>query len=402
MLSATRPRYAEAYYFLGVIGSETRSLGESLQAFDKALAIEPNHGKWHYERGEVQMWMGEEEKALADFTDAIRLDPTRQHSYNDRAYIYASRRQFDLAVADLTEAIRLQPELPFFRQNRGADYFELKQYENALADFEVAIQLRPDIASYYSWRARANVALHRPELARPDLEKAATMPTADFRTYSNLGLTYEALQEQQLALKYLDKALEKNESAPTELANRAWLRVQVPNLEGATEDALAAIELSPTYILPYVVLAKVAARQGNLEEAKKRVDAALKIDGTAADALYERGQISFRLGRYAETVADHEKYVAANSWRTDVAVYFGILRVLAMRHTADQKAAREMASEVLVKWGESRWPGPVLLSRRGTLKSHVADPDSVNFTTPKLLPTRSTRPWVARNAANSS
>ena len=46
--------------------------------------------------------------------------------------------------------------------------------------------------------------------------------------------------------------------------------------------------------------------------------------------------------------------------------------------------------------------GPVLLSRRGTLKSQVSSPELVNFTTPKLLPTRSTRPRLARNAANWS
>ncbi|MFC1870224.1 tetratricopeptide repeat protein, partial [Chloroflexota bacterium] len=88
---------------------------------------------------------GEYLKAIEAFTKAIDLDPDLALAFNNRGWSYIELGQYEQAIADCNQAIELEPDLALAHSNRGRAYIELGQYEQAITDFDKAMALDPNL-----------------------------------------------------------------------------------------------------------------------------------------------------------------------------------------------------------------------------------------------------------------
>ena len=94
-----------------------------------------------FNQGVVQFQENELSLALEAFTKAVALDPGLAVAYNGRAVVHALVGDMDRGIVDCTEAIRLDPEEPDFYRTRGLIYREIGDGPNAEVDLARARQL---------------------------------------------------------------------------------------------------------------------------------------------------------------------------------------------------------------------------------------------------------------------
>lgn len=85
-----------------------RTLDSSLDAFQRAITLDPKNAEAHHQYGQVLAWLGRLGDADRQYHQALALDPSRMMSYNDLAYA-VHYRDTALAVALADSAVALDP-----------------------------------------------------------------------------------------------------------------------------------------------------------------------------------------------------------------------------------------------------------------------------------------------------
>ena len=138
-----------------------------MASFEKALAIEPDFGGAHYNRGIVLRDMKRFEEALASFDAALKLRPGNAEILNHRAIALQNLKRFAQALADLDEALTINPTSTEILNNRGRLLFECNRVEEGLGDF------RRSAALAYGTGAGMSGSVGLPHKARHDQEQQA-------------------------------------------------------------------------------------------------------------------------------------------------------------------------------------------------------------------------------------
>ncbi len=110
----------------------------AIDAFDKAIAINPNHAMAYCSRGiakgELQDLPGE----LADYNKAIAIDSTCAVAYYNRGCAKHDHQDFDGAIKDYSKAIELRPKDGDAYANRGAAKIALGLIDSGCWDMKIA------------------------------------------------------------------------------------------------------------------------------------------------------------------------------------------------------------------------------------------------------------------------
>lgn len=156
---------------------------QSLDAYNKAIAMAPSAGNLHFERGRLLqslarhaearealhracsleptnadylLELGNALKTMQDLTGAeeaysraISARPDYAEAYNNRGTVRRQMRQLKGAYADFGAAITKNPLHLYAYLNRGALLIDEGQYDYALKDFEYALVIAPDSADAY-------------------------------------------------------------------------------------------------------------------------------------------------------------------------------------------------------------------------------------------------------------
>ena len=83
----------------------------AIDAYTKAIALNPNHAQAYYERGSSYAWGKQYDRATEDYSKAIALDPNHVNAYLGRGAAFAEKRQYDKAVMNFQRACHLGDEL---------------------------------------------------------------------------------------------------------------------------------------------------------------------------------------------------------------------------------------------------------------------------------------------------
>ena len=127
-----------------------------------------------YKEGARLMQEGHLGEAIEAFDKALRLNPRSATSYNGRGVAFNELAQNQRALKDYDAALAIDDKYTEAYFNRGNAYADLGQYERAIQDYNQAILLTADYSGAYFNRSLAYMALGKSEVA------------ADARSYLNL------------------------------------------------------------------------------------------------------------------------------------------------------------------------------------------------------------------------
>jgi tetratricopeptide (TPR) repeat protein len=114
-------------------------------------------------------------EALNAYDKAIELNPNDASAYNNRGLAYDNLDKNDLAIANYKKAIELNPKYGDAFNNLGKTFIKLGDYQRATLYYDRAIELnRKDADAYYN-RGYAFSKLGNSTYANEDLKVAAKL-----------------------------------------------------------------------------------------------------------------------------------------------------------------------------------------------------------------------------------
>jgi Flp pilus assembly protein TadD len=271
-LSASYPDKAELSYALARVQYRAGKFSESLTTLRGAVSA-------GYESSEIYNLLGwclykkEDAKgAIAALDKAIALDPADESNYLDAGIILLHNHYFNIAAVAAGKALAVAPDS--YRAHRLKAQIELRsgRVNDAETHYARAVELNPSDAEAIIGLATAQLDIGKADAAE------TTLKTAIKR------LPREAVLYQAYGTMLLWGDARSNGDDETRAAQ--LLR--------------KAEALDPTLPEAHYELGKLALRDGNMHEALRQMETAVKLDPQSGKNHYGLAQAYRKLGRGAE------------------------------------------------------------------------------------------------------
>ncbi len=140
----------------------------AIQAFDRAIELNPNDAIAFFNRGYAKSELNWKKRAIRDYDRAIELDPNDVRAFANRGNAKSDLGWHAKALEDYNRAIELDPNDVLAFTNRGTVKSDLGLQIAAIEDYDIAIKLDPNAASAFYNRGEAKMALGLPFEAKND------------------------------------------------------------------------------------------------------------------------------------------------------------------------------------------------------------------------------------------
>jgi len=128
---------------------------ESIVAFDKAIALQPDFAEAHSNRGNALKDLGDTDEAIASYDRAIRLDPRNAVAYLNRGNACKDDGRLETAAACFEQAIGIRPDFAEAHRNLSA----VKTYQDGDGQVAAMERLLADSRTSEADRSRLSFAL---------------------------------------------------------------------------------------------------------------------------------------------------------------------------------------------------------------------------------------------------
>ncbi|MCS6807662.1 MAG: tetratricopeptide repeat protein [Candidatus Kapabacteria bacterium] len=217
---------------------------QALQLYNQALSMAPQQPELYLMRGYTYLrFAGNLSAAEADFSRAIALSPKLAGAYYYRGMMRFNAQRLAEAESDIKEAIKLGFKHSEVHANLAAIQNLLGKYTDALHSASIAVQRNP--RSAFAYRVRGDI--------------------------------YRIIKQYHNALKDYNQVLKLQPDYYDVYSNRAVMRFEIGDINGAIADFTHLIKVSPT-ALNYYNRARAMFVMERYDEAAHDCKAALEID----------------------------------------------------------------------------------------------------------------------------
>ena len=120
---------------------DAKHWNEALNAYNKAIDLNPNDASAYYNRGLAYDNLDKDDLAIADYEKAIELNPKYGDAFNNLAKTYGRRGYYKQAILFYDRVIELNPKDADAYYNRGKAYERLGDSRFANQDLKIAAKL---------------------------------------------------------------------------------------------------------------------------------------------------------------------------------------------------------------------------------------------------------------------
>lgn len=184
------PQYADAYYNRGITYANLGNYQQAINDYAKAIELNPQDAEACYNRGVAYHRLGNHQQAIKDFTKAIQLNPKLAEAYYNRGTTYGKLGNYQQEINDYNKAIQLNSQYASAYRNRGVAYGKSGNHQQAINDFNKAIELNPQYAAAYYNRGVAYGQAGDGKKASEDFRIAAKLgnkPAQDYLKSQGIG-----------------------------------------------------------------------------------------------------------------------------------------------------------------------------------------------------------------------
>ena len=228
------PAFAQGYLWRGFAHLRRQQFETATIDLTRAIEAIPTCLEAYNHRGVARFYLGDFERSLSDFSQAIQIDNQSAEAYNNRANLYQLLGDNAAAMVDRDRAIALNPQLAelYFNRMATAALDDLAALDK---DRQKTAGLSLHEAAFYRQWATADFQQKRFAAAIANYSKAlAIAPTA--YAHRHRGLSYLAIGELDAAAADFESAIALTPNHAATYGNRASLRFQTQDNQGALED----------------------------------------------------------------------------------------------------------------------------------------------------------------------
>ena len=125
----------ESHYLMGCVFQERKKHYLAVEAFKRALQIDPGHAAAYNRWGVSLDAQGDYDEAIAAYTAALAIDQNLADVYNNLGYSYLLQGRFEPAIESLQKAVALDGGDQRYQNNLGLAYAKIGDYEAAFKAF---------------------------------------------------------------------------------------------------------------------------------------------------------------------------------------------------------------------------------------------------------------------------
>ena len=167
------PDFAIGWYNLGRIERSLNHFKKAKTYLDRAIELQGGLTKAYFERALLFKQIGEKEKALDDYNTIIKMKgDTYMEAFSNRGLTKKMLGDFGGALADLNQAIEEFPQNAELRKNRGNLQLLFGLHRKAIDDYTQAIALDENYAEAHYNRALAFFLIYDKISGCADLDKS--------------------------------------------------------------------------------------------------------------------------------------------------------------------------------------------------------------------------------------
>lgn len=172
------PNNEKAHYNLGLILVDKGEPAKAVEHFMKAAAVKPDFPEARNNLGMALARTGRIDEAIVVFEECVRRQPRHAKTHYNLAVLLASRHRVEEAIAHYEEALRLQPDYPEAQNNLGLILAAKGDLEGAIRQYRQALRLRPAYERAHFNLAMALAAMGDRESALAHVREAINQAAA--------------------------------------------------------------------------------------------------------------------------------------------------------------------------------------------------------------------------------
>ncbi len=302
------------YITLGKISKATKQYDDSIQAFQKALEIDPIHAEALRETARVYRALRNFEGAEKAYQKAVQLRPKDSTVHNTLGVFYCQQSRWEEALKEFQEVVKLTPDFVKGLNNLGALYFYLKRRKDARQVFEHSLSIKPTYEAYSNLGTLyfyEGLYTHAIGMFKKALEKS----DADYLIWGFLAESYYWTLEERdkahsnylRAAKIAEKEARKKPNDPEILSRLASYYGRMGNRSKSLSmlDRVTAIKsLTPEVMF---LIAATYEQTGEREEALQWIKSALDKDFSLAEIENNPGLSDLRSDRRFQELLQNRK-----------------------------------------------------------------------------------------------
>jgi tetratricopeptide (TPR) repeat protein len=318
--------FAPAWNNLGNGYRRLQRHGESVAAYERAIALQPGFVEAHNNRGNALVTLGRPAEALADFDEAVRLNPGFAEAHSNRGAALLKLGRAGEALIAASEALGLAPNLAEACVVCAEAQLAQGDVDAAMIGAEKALRLKPDLADAHVCRADVLMASNQPDRALAGYQEAIRLNPQLPPAHNNRGNALRELGRNQEALESYDIAIALKPDYAEAFNNRGRVLRDLHGPEAALASYDRAIALAPDY-------AGARSNRGNMLLMLGRPDAALadhdvaialqpdnfRAHNNRGNALLDVKQLDSALQSYGRAIALRPDYAEAH-WNRGIAL----------------------------------------------------------------------------------
>lgn len=311
-------------------GNFRMELGEmdgAIEAYTRAIRLDPNYAEAHYKRGFAYYVKGDYDRANEDLKQSIQLNPDLaivavteaiEQMPNDaslywhRGTAYARKSHYDCAIKDFNNAIQLNPDVAEAYYSRGLAYYNRGNFDRAIEDFNAAIKLKPDYTNAYIKRGTAYLNKGDYIHSLDDFTKVLERKTDDAMVYALRGTVYRKLSSFVLAIADYTKAIELNLNDAQVYCCRGLTYHDEGDFDRAIKDYTKVIQLNRNFAEAYHCRGNAYNNIGDVDRAISDFDSAIALKPDYAETYNQRGVAYYTKGYVDRAIKDYTKAIEKN------------------------------------------------------------------------------------------
>jgi len=140
------PKFANAWYNMGIVFEEQGKLDEALDAYRKALEIDPKLANAWIGMGNTLNNQGKLDEALDAYRKALKFDPKNALAWNNMGAVLNSQGKLDKALDACRKALEIDPKYADAWYNMGIVLRKQGKLDEALDAYRKTLEIDPKYA----------------------------------------------------------------------------------------------------------------------------------------------------------------------------------------------------------------------------------------------------------------
>ncbi len=212
--------------------------GEALLEWEKAVQLNPEEAKAHFNLALALERAGQVDRAVAEYQKTVELDPENSGAVTNLAVALARSGRMDEAIRYFEQGVKIEPQSAKAHGNLGAALMEKGRVEEAIGQCRTALEIDPEYTDAHNTLGIILTRKGELDEAISHFQKAVAADPGSFEYQYNLGSSLAAKRNFQEAIPHFEQAV--NASGGREPASLAMLAAMYGETGRLAEAAITA------------------------------------------------------------------------------------------------------------------------------------------------------------------